>query len=128
MREAPVAVSRAPVPGRAAHARDVTAAHARQPAKRARAVPFGWAREPRRSAGTSPRPPLDFVAWRRGRSCIERWTHYSESQLERARIFVPDEVDAETWVESILARHNERRLSPEEFDEHFGNLPGDGEG
>jgi hypothetical protein len=52
----------------------------------------------------------------------------SEGQLERARIFVPDEVDTETSVEAILARHDEHRLSPEEFEERFGDLPRDGEG
>jgi hypothetical protein len=41
---------------------------------------------------------------------------------------VLDEVDAETSVESILVRHGERRLSAEEFEEHFGDLPRDGEG
>ncbi len=31
-------------------------------------------------------------------------------------------------VEAILARHGERRLTPEEFERHFGQLPTDGEG
>jgi transcriptional regulator with XRE-family HTH domain len=31
-------------------------------------------------------------------------------------------------VEAMLARHGERRLTPEEFEEHFGHLPTDGEG
>jgi ketosteroid isomerase-like protein len=52
----------------------------------------------------------------------------NESQLKRARLVVLDEVDAETSVESILVRHGERRLSAEEFEEHFGDLPRDGEG
>jgi hypothetical protein len=52
----------------------------------------------------------------------------SEAQVERARIIIVDEVDEETSVESILARHGERRLSAEEFEEHFGDLPRDGEG
>ncbi len=52
----------------------------------------------------------------------------SEAQVERARIIVVDEVDEETSVESILARHGEHRLSAEEFEERFGNLPRDGEG
>ncbi len=30
--------------------------------------------------------------------------------------------------DAILARHGERRLTPEEFEEHFGHLPTDGEG
>ncbi len=52
----------------------------------------------------------------------------SEAQVERARIVVVDEVDKETSVESILARHGEQRLSSDEFREHFGDLPRDGEG
>jgi hypothetical protein len=31
-------------------------------------------------------------------------------------------------VDAILARHGEERLSPEEFDRHFGSLPTDAEG
>jgi transcriptional regulator with XRE-family HTH domain len=31
-------------------------------------------------------------------------------------------------VNAMLARHGERRLTPEEFEEHFGHLPTDGEG
>jgi len=34
----------------------------------------------------------------------------------------------DTSVEAILARHGEERLSPEEFDRHFGSLPTDTEG
>jgi hypothetical protein len=52
----------------------------------------------------------------------------SEAQVERARIIVVDEVDGETSVESILARHGEHRLSAEEFEEHFSDMPRDGEG
>jgi hypothetical protein len=52
----------------------------------------------------------------------------SEAQVERARIIIVDDVDEETSVESILARHGERRLSAEEFEEHFGDLPSDAEG
>lgn len=48
--------------------------------------------------------------------------------MERARIIILDEVDEETSVESILARHAEQRLSPEEFEDHFGDLSRDGEG
>jgi hypothetical protein len=51
----------------------------------------------------------------------------SEAQVERARIFV-GEVDEETSVESILARHGEQRLSAEEFEDQFADLPRDGEG
>ena len=52
----------------------------------------------------------------------------SDAQVERARIVIVDEVDEETSVESILARYGEQRLSAEEFEDHFGDLPRDGEG
>jgi hypothetical protein len=52
----------------------------------------------------------------------------SEAQVERARIVIVDDVDEETSVESILARHGEHRLSAEVFEERFGDLPRDGEG
>jgi hypothetical protein len=31
-------------------------------------------------------------------------------------------------VKAMLARHGERRLTSEEFEQHFGQLPADGEG
>jgi hypothetical protein len=31
-------------------------------------------------------------------------------------------------VDAILARHGERRLTPEEFEEYLGDLPSDDEG
>lgn len=31
-------------------------------------------------------------------------------------------------VKAMLARHGERKLTPEEFEQHFGQLPTDGEG
>lgn len=31
-------------------------------------------------------------------------------------------------VQAMLARHGERKLTPEEFERHFGQLPTDGEG
>ena len=52
----------------------------------------------------------------------------SEAQLDRARLVVVDEVDGDTSLEAILARHGERRLPPEELEDHFGDLPQDGEG
>lgn len=52
----------------------------------------------------------------------------SDAQVERARIVIVDEVGEDTSVEAILARHGERRLSAEEFEDHFGDLPRDGEG
>jgi hypothetical protein len=52
----------------------------------------------------------------------------SEAQVERTRIVIVDEVDKVTSVESILVRHGEQRLSAQEFEDHFGDLPRDGEG
>lgn len=52
----------------------------------------------------------------------------SDAQVERARIVVVDEADEETSLEAILARHSERRVSADEFEHHFGDLAGDGEG
>lgn len=49
-------------------------------------------------------------------------------QVPKARIVVVDEVTEQTSVKAILARHGEQRLSPEEFEQHFGDLPSDGEG
>lgn len=34
----------------------------------------------------------------------------------------------DTSVEAILARHDEQRLDPEEFERRFGSLPDDNEG
>jgi hypothetical protein len=31
-------------------------------------------------------------------------------------------------VKAMLSRHGERELTPEEFEQHFGELPTDGEG
>ena len=52
----------------------------------------------------------------------------SAPQVSKARIVVVDEVAEQTSVKAILARHGEQRLSPEEFERHFGDLPSDGEG
>lgn len=52
----------------------------------------------------------------------------SDPELERARIVIVDEVSPDTSVEAILARHGEERVSSGEFDQHFGQLPTDGEG
>lgn len=52
----------------------------------------------------------------------------SEAEVERARIVIVDAVDTETSVDAILARHGEEQLSSEEFEDHFGRLPHDGEG
>lgn len=46
--------------------------------------------------------------------------------LEALEAVLKREVD--TSVAAILARHGESRLSPEEFERHFGDLPSDSEG
>lgn len=46
--------------------------------------------------------------------------------LEALEAALEGEVD--TSVAAILARHGESRLSPAEFERHFGDLPSDGEG
>jgi hypothetical protein len=48
--------------------------------------------------------------------------------VELPRIVLVDDVQEETSVRSILARQSEHRLSGEEFDAHFADLPHDGEG
>ena len=48
--------------------------------------------------------------------------------MKRSRIIIVDDVDKETSVETILARPGEHRLSAKEFENHFGDLPRDGEG
>lgn len=52
----------------------------------------------------------------------------SDTQLDKARLLVLDEVGEDTSLEAILGRHGEHRLTPGEFEEHFGHLPQDGEG
>jgi hypothetical protein len=52
----------------------------------------------------------------------------SDTEVKRARIVLVDEVGEETSMESILVRHREQRVSGEEFDEYFGDLPRDAEG
>jgi hypothetical protein len=46
--------------------------------------------------------------------------------LEALEAALEGKVD--TSVAAILARHGESRLSPAEFERHFGDLPSDGEG
>lgn len=52
----------------------------------------------------------------------------SDAQVERARIVIVDQVDDETSVAAILARHGEQRLTAEELEKHLGDLSDDGEG
>ena len=49
--------------------------------------------------------------------------------IEEARFVVaPEWPSKETSAEAILERAGGERMSPEEFDKHFGHLPTDGEG
>lgn len=50
--------------------------------------------------------------------------HISEDRVDAALAIEGHEIS----VEAILARHGEQRLSPEEFDRHFGSLLSDDEG
>jgi hypothetical protein len=52
-----------------------------------------------------------------------------EEALADGRLVVaPEWPSKEASAEAILDRASARRLSPEEFDKHFGDLPTDGEG
>ena len=52
-----------------------------------------------------------------------------EKALADGRLVVaPEWPSKETSAEAILDRAGAKRLSPEEFDKHFGDLPTDGEG
>lgn len=54
--------------------------------------------------------------------------HLSEDRLDAALAALEAVEGRDTSIEAILARHGEQRLSPEEFDRHFGSLPTDDEG
>lgn len=52
-----------------------------------------------------------------------------EEALADGRLVVaPEWPSKETSADAILERAGGRRMTPEEFDEHFGDLPTDGEG
>lgn len=52
-----------------------------------------------------------------------------EEALADGRFVVaPDWPSKETSADAILERVGGRRMTPEEFDKHFGDLPTDGEG
>lgn len=51
-----------------------------------------------------------------------------EDRVDAALAALESVEGRETSIEAILARHGERRLSPEEFDRHFGSLPTNDEG
>lgn len=54
--------------------------------------------------------------------------HLPEDRVDAALAALEAVDGRDTSVEAILARHGEERLSPEEFDQHFGSLPTDTEG
>jgi hypothetical protein len=54
--------------------------------------------------------------------------HLPEERVDAALAALEAVEGKDTSVEAILARHGEQRLSPEEFDRHFGSLPTDDEG
>jgi hypothetical protein len=54
--------------------------------------------------------------------------HLPEDRVDAALAALEAVEGRDTSVEAILARHGEERLSPEEFDQHFGSLPTDDEG
>jgi len=51
-----------------------------------------------------------------------------ESLADGRLVVAPEWPSKETSVEAILERAGGERMSPEEFDKHFGHLPTDGEG
>lgn len=51
-----------------------------------------------------------------------------ETLAEGRVVLVPEWPSQETSAEAILWRGDGERLSPEEFERHFGDLPSDGEG
>jgi hypothetical protein len=51
-----------------------------------------------------------------------------EEELDGGCLVLAPWATRETSLEAILDRAGGRRLSPEEFDRHFGHLPTDGEG
>ena len=54
--------------------------------------------------------------------------HLPEDRIEAALAALEAVEGKDTSLEAILARHGEERISPEEFDRHFGSLPTDDEG
>jgi hypothetical protein len=51
-----------------------------------------------------------------------------ESLADGRLVVAPEWPSKETSVEAILERAGGERMSPEEFDKHFGHLPTDDEG
>lgn len=54
--------------------------------------------------------------------------HIPEDRVEAALAALEAVEGKDTSLDAILARHGEARISPEEFDRHFGSLPTDDEG
>lgn len=54
--------------------------------------------------------------------------HLPEDRVDAALAALEAVEGRDTSVEAILARHGEERVSPEEFEQHFGSLPTDAEG
>lgn len=54
--------------------------------------------------------------------------HLPEDRIEVALAALEAVEGKDISLEAILARHGEERISPEEFDRHFGSLPTDGKG
>lgn len=54
--------------------------------------------------------------------------HLPEDRVEAALAALEEVKGRDASLEAILARHGEERISPEEFDRHFGSLPTDDEG
>jgi hypothetical protein len=63
------------------------------------------------------------------RELLEQVQGMSEEEAAQVKIvFAPEWPSKETSAEAILRRGGGKRLSPEEFERHFGHLPTDGEG
>jgi len=54
--------------------------------------------------------------------------HLPDERVDAALAALEAVEGRDNSLEAILARHGEERLSPEEFDRHFGSLPTDAEG
>lgn len=54
--------------------------------------------------------------------------HLPDERVDAALAALEAVEGRDSSLEAILARHGEERLSPEEFDRHFGSLPTDAEG
>jgi|GEM_PF-1078786 len=78
-------------------------------------------------AGTVRRPATIWAVTTRDKAHAVL-DHLPEDRVDAALAALEAVEGRDTSVEAILARHGEERLSPEEFDRHFGSLPTDAEG